>query len=240
MTMNNHFPPTVEKIVADYLERLAARLRGMPESDAQELLGEIRSHIFESYQGEPGDDEVGRILAVLKRLGEPAEAIASHLPSTMSRLGKQRKLPLYILGAVLITLFAAPLGIGALGLLVGLLAGLVGLLIGYFAAAVSFVVAGFLGALVSFLTLVAPDFIQRLNEHFGIQVISWGPFASDPVLGAVLGLIACLVLTTLGLLMLYSSKFLWRGLRFVIQLIADRLRQFLGRRNHPKRPPVAQ
>ncbi|HNX96590.1 MAG TPA: hypothetical protein PKK12_02825 [Candidatus Aminicenantes bacterium] len=229
--MNNHFPPAVEKIVANYLERLTARLSAMPAGDAAELAGEIRSHIYESYQAEPGGDEIDRILAVLKRLGEPDEVIASHLPSAMTRLGTKRKLPLYILGGVLIALFAAPLGIGALGLLVGLLAALVGLLIGYFAAAVSLVMAGFAGALACFLSLVTPSFIQRLNEQFGVQVISWGPFAGDPVLGAVLGLIACLVLTALGLLMLYSGKFLWRGLRFVVQLLAERARRILNRRN---------
>lgn len=237
--MNNHFPPAVEKIVANYLERLTARLSAMPAGDAAELAGEIRSHIYESYQAEPGGDEIDRILAVLKRLGEPDEVIASHLPSAMTRLGTKRKLPLYILGGVLIALFAAPLGIGALGLLVGLLAALVGLLIGYFAAAVSLVVAGFAGAMACFLSLVAPSFIQSLNEHFGVQLISWGPFAGDPVLGAVLGLIACLMLTALGLLMVYSAKFLWRGLRFVVQLFAERVRQFFARRNHPERPPVA-
>jgi len=62
--MNNHFPPAAEKIVADYLEKLGAQLKGMDEKDRQEILAEIRSHIYESFCNDSAGDEIDRALRV--------------------------------------------------------------------------------------------------------------------------------------------------------------------------------
>ena len=91
--MNNGFPQSVEKIVNDYLERLAARLKGMPDGDRRELVDEIRSHIYESYVSESAGDEIERILAVLRRLGDPADVISSRMPQAVTRLGKGKRAP---------------------------------------------------------------------------------------------------------------------------------------------------
>jgi len=63
----------------------------------------------------------------------------------MVRMGSRKKRPLYIIGAILIAFFALPLGLGAVGIIIGLTAAIFGLMIGYFATAVSFVFGGFLG-----------------------------------------------------------------------------------------------
>ena len=84
--MNNHFPPAAEKIVADYLEKLKTHLKGMNEKDQQEVLAEIRSHLFESFAGDGEGDEIDRALRALKRLGEPAGTRAQEPPSSSPRL----------------------------------------------------------------------------------------------------------------------------------------------------------
>ena len=144
--MNNHLPPAAEKIVADYLEKLRGQLKGMSEKDQQEILAEIRSHIYESFSGDGEGDEVDRALRALKRLGEPADVVASRVATSVTQLGRQKKSLLYILAGLLIVFFAAPLGMGGLGVLIGLLAALAALLVTYFATAVVFVISGFVCA----------------------------------------------------------------------------------------------
>ena len=79
MSMNSHFPPAAEKIVADYLEKLGACLQGMNAADRGEVLAEIRSHLYESFMADSEGDEIDRALRALKRLGarrpHPREAL---------------------------------------------------------------------------------------------------------------------------------------------------------------------
>jgi uncharacterized membrane protein len=232
--MNNHFPPPAEKIVADYLEKLAAQLKGMNEKDRQEILAEIRSHIFESFSTDSEGDEIDRALRALKRLGEPSEVISSRVGASVSQLGRKKKSLLYILAGVLIVLFAAPLGMGGLAMIVGLLAGLAALMIGYFATAVALVVSGFVGALLGLIAIVSPDFFLEINRWAGEAVFQFGPFQSNPQVAGVLTLILSLMMAALGLLMLWSSKHIWRGLRFVFRLVTDKISSLFarGRRAH--------
>lgn len=231
--MNSHFSPSVEKIVADYLERLSARLKGMPDFDRQEILNEIRSHLYESYLNEGAGDEIDRILAVLRRLGEPDDVISSRMPQSISRVGQRRKAPLYILAGVLIALFGVPLGLGALGVLIGLLAALFGLVVAYFATAVSLAVAGFVGAVVSAVALFAPGVIVTINRLAGTEVVQFGPFG--PAVGGFIGLVISLLIAALGLAMLWSGRYLWRGFRFVVNLIVAKTRNIFR-----PRPAVGQ
>jgi uncharacterized membrane protein len=227
--MNNHFPPAAEKIVADYLEKLNSQLKGMNEKDRQEILAEIRSHIYESFSSDGEGDEIDRALCALKRLGEPGEVVSSRMGASVTRLGKQKKSLLYILAGFLIVIFAAPLGIGGLGLVVGLLAGLAALLIGYFATAVAFVVSGFVCALVGLMAIISPDIFFEINRWAGEAVFQFGPFQSHPQVAGVLTLIFSLMLAALGLLMLWPGRHIWRGLRLVFNLAIDKIRSLFTR-----------
>ncbi len=217
--MTDLFPQPVEKIVADYLDRLSNRLRGMPASDREEFVSEIRSHIYDSFMCVGGGDDVERILTVLRKLGDPADVISSRMPETITRIGKKRNAPLYILAGILIALFGLPLGLGALSLLIALLATLFGLLVAYFATAVSLVVAGFLSAVVSAIVVFAPGLLLTINRLAGQEVVQFGPFHNAPEVFGVLGLIASLIIAAIGLLMLWSGKYIWRGFRFVTDLV---------------------
>jgi len=227
--MSNHFPPAAEKIVADYLEKLKAHLKGMNEKDQQEVLAEIRSHLFESFAGDGEGDEIDRALRALKRLGEPADVVSSRVGASVAQLGRKKKSLLYILAGSLIVLFAAPLGMGGLGVVVGLLVALAGLLVAYFATAVVFVVSGFLCALVGLVAIVSPDIFLEINRWAGEAVFQFGPFQNHPQVAGILTLIIALMLAALGLLMLWSGKHIWRGLRFVFKLATDKVRSLFAR-----------
>lgn len=229
--MNNHFPLTAEKIVADYLEKLKMHLKGMNENDQNEILAEIRSHIYESFNAESGGDDIDRILRALKRLGEPAEVASSRVGESVSRLGRQKKSLIYVLSGFLIIFFAAPLGMGGLGVIAGLLAALLGLLIAYFATAVSFVVSGFICALVGLITIISPDIFLEINHWAGEAIFQFGPFQNHPQIAGVIILIIAMMLAALGLLMLWSGKHIWRGLRYTLNLMLAKIRAiFSGRR----------
>lgn len=227
--MNNHFPPAAEKIVADYLEKLGSQLKGMNEKDQQEILAEIRSHIYESFSSDGEGDEIDRALRALKRLGEPGEVVSNRVGASVTQLGKKKKSLLYILAGFLIVFFAAPLGMVGLGLVAGLLAFLAGLLVVYFATAVVFVLSGFLCALVGLVTIISPDLFLEINRWAGEAVFQFGPFQNHPQVAGVLTLIMAMMLAALGLLMLWSGKHIWRGLRFVFHLVMDKIRSLFAR-----------
>jgi uncharacterized membrane protein len=227
--MNNDFPPNVEKIVDDYIARLSSRLRGLPERDRNELLNEIRSHIYESYIHDTSGDDIERILSTLRRLGDPADVISSRMPEAVKRLGAGRKAPLYIVAGALIALFGVPLGAGALALLVAFLVTLLGLLITFYGAGISLVIGGFLASVLSSITILAPGLIARINEALGTEVVHLGLFPNDPELSGYVALILSLVIMGIGLLMLWSGKYVWRGWRFVIMLIVSKTRSIFHR-----------
>jgi len=104
----NNYPEVVAKIASDYLERVKSQLRLVPAHEQGEFLREIESHLFEAYQQTPGEDDVARILAVLRNFGEPAEVVADRLPGAMVRSGTKHNLPLYVVGGILIALLAFP------------------------------------------------------------------------------------------------------------------------------------
>ena len=121
----------------------------------------------------------------------------------------------------------------SLGVLIGLLAALFGLLVAYFATAVSLAVAGFVGAVVSAVALFAPGVIVTINRLAGTEVVQFGPFG--PAVGGFIGLIISLIIAALGLAMLWSGQYLWRGFRFVVNLIVAKTRHIFR-----PRPAVGQ
>ncbi|MBN2400318.1 MAG: DUF1700 domain-containing protein [Candidatus Aminicenantes bacterium] len=226
--MNNHFPPPAEKIVADYLEKMRAQLKGMNANDQNEVLAEIRSHIYESFHAENEGDDIDRILRTLKRLGEPAEVAANRVAESVTRLGRQKKSLLYIIAGFLIIFFAAPLGMGGLSVIAGLLAALLALLIGYFATAVILVISGFMAAIFGLITIISPDVLMEINHWAGETIFQFGPFQNHPQIAGVITLIIAMMLAALGLLMLWSGKHIWRGLRYTFNLMLARIRKIFS------------
>lgn len=117
------------------MERVKTQLRLVPIREQNEFLAEIESHLYEAYRERPEEDDVARILAVLRNLGEPAEVVSDRLPRTMARSGTKRNLPLYVVGGILIAVFGIPLGFGGFGVVVGFLAALAGMLVAFYATA---------------------------------------------------------------------------------------------------------
>lgn len=235
------YPQPVAAIANDYLERVKARLGPVPASEQNEFLQEIQSHVYEAYQQTPGEDDVARILAVLRNLGEPAEVVADRLPDTMLRSGARRNLPLYILGGLFVALFGIPLGAGGVGILVGLLGGLAGLLIGYFAIAGSLLLVGALFMLLGLVRVLAPHLWDNLLAAGFIQINGPpGEFLArfSPVDQGILMILAAGMLCIAGLSLLWAGKHLIRGLRFLFALFLDWTRRGAraARRNFRRQP----
>src|SRR5580700_1593056 len=223
-----NYPEVVAKIASDYLERVKSQLRPAPARERDEFLKELQSHLYEAYQQMPGEDDVGRILAVLRNLGEPAEVVSDRLPGTMVRSGTKRNLPLYVVGGILIALFGLPLGFGGLGVLAGLLAAVAGVLIAFYAATGSFLLVGSLVTLLGLTRFLSPQFFDRLVDLGFVQLGSpVGEFLdqfSPADQGLIMMLVGC-VLLGFGLGMLWLGKRLLRGLRFLFSLLFDRARR---------------
>jgi uncharacterized membrane protein len=223
-----NYPPVVAKIANDYLERVKSQLRLVPVREQNEFLREIESHLYEAYQQTPGEDDVARILAVLRNLGEPAEVVSDRLPGAMVRSGTSRNLPLYVVGGILIALFGLPLGFGGLGVLAGLLAAATGVLIGFYAATGSFLLVGSLVTLMGLTRFLTPHLFDRMVDLGFIQL--GGPVGefldqfSPADQGLLMMLVGCIFLG-LGLGMLWLGKHLLRGLRFLFSMLFDRIRR---------------
>jgi uncharacterized membrane protein len=232
----NEYSPVVEKIVSDYLLRLKGQLGTIPTPAHQEILQEIESHIYESYAAETAANEVDRILFVLRKLGEPAEVLSSRVPRTMVAIGKRRKLPLYILGGAVALLFGVPLGLGGVALLVGLLAGIFGLLVAYFALGTSLVVGGLLIMVMGGLLVFYPDLTSKLL-FMGYLHLDWGTSDLNQmplVYQGLLSLLIGLILAAVGLGLLWLGKYLLKGLRYLLILVSQKIRQFTSQRKDPR------
>ncbi|HXB74566.1 MAG TPA: DUF1700 domain-containing protein [Candidatus Acidoferrales bacterium] len=236
----NNYPEVVAKIAKDYLERVKSQLRLVPVREQNEFLREIESHLYEAYQQTPGEDDVARILAVLRNLGEPAEVVSDRLAGTMVRSGTKRNVPLYVVGGILIALFGIPLGFGGLGVLVGILAGLAGMLVAFYATAGSILLVGALFMLLGLTRTLLPHIFEKLVVLGLIQFD--GPTAdfldhfSPSEQGLFMILFASLMVAS-GFGMLRLGKYVLRGLRFLFSLLFDRMRRFaqlLRRTLHPE------
>jgi hypothetical protein len=82
---------------------------------------------------------------------------------------------------------------------------------------------------ISSITILAPNLISRVNEAVGTEVVRLGLFPGDPELSGYVALICSLILLGIGLLLLWSGKYLWRGWRFVSMLILSKTRSIFNR-----------
>ena len=235
MNTEPKYSPSAQAVINDYLDRLNGRLTGFPPADREDLLREIQCHIDEAFAGETGEDEMEKLLRVLRRLGEPADVISERISPAMVKLGRKKGLPFYILSGVLIVLFGLPLGAGLFGVLIGVLAAAFALVVAYYVAALSLIASGAIGAIVSVIVMWNPDIVERINQAFGtsIQLASFGgALYLSPQTEALVCLTLCIILAGLGLLMLWGGRYLLRGIKYLFRISWEKIRQIFSRSRH--------
>ena len=115
---------TVDRLVDNYLARLADAAQALPPDRRAELLSEIREHIVASRSGGNGADEAA-VRTMLDRLGEPADIVAAAMeesPAEHPRLppaqGRRHGIGLEVGAVVMLT-------VGSLIPVVGWVVGLI-------------------------------------------------------------------------------------------------------------------
>src|SRR5688572_19729500 len=214
----NKYPEVVEKILSDYLERLKLQLRLVPAREQGEFLREIESHLFEAYQREPGEDDVTRILSVLRKLGEPAEVVSDRLPEAMTRNGTKRHFPMYIVGGILIALFGVPLGFGAVAIVIGILAALSSVLVAYYAVAGTTLLTGLMSLFLGMIRITVPELWDKLILYGLIHIEGRAGEVFEilsPAAQGSLFIIFGATFAAAGLGLLWLGRYLFRGLRFI-------------------------
>lgn len=218
--MTNNFSESVKKIVDNYLAKLKNHLKGIKETDQDELIKEINSHIYESFKNDPTENEIDRILNVLNKLGEPVDVISRRMPKAMVEMGKEKKLPTYILAGVLIALFGLPLGISGIAVLFSIIIVFFSLIFTYFVTSIALVVGGLLGIIVSIARIVDPLFLENFLAVNHINII--GFHFANPVVEGIIGIFVCMIICTIGVLMLYFSKYIIRGVKFIFNFFTQK------------------
>lgn len=221
--MANGFSGPVAQIVDSYLERLRKGLRGIPAKDQDELVREIHSHVYESFRNDPAPDEVSRILKVLDKLGEPSDVISARMPEVMVTVGKKRKLPFLILAGVLIAFFGVPLGLGGLGTAVGLLIGVLALVMAFYVVAFSLILAGWLSAVVMIVRIFSPAFLDPWVNVY--------PLVGNPALNTAVYIVGALLVSAVGVGMLWLGTRMMRGVRFVFRLLFNKVKNWRTRKS---------
>ena len=233
----SHYPEVVEKIVQDYLQRVGIQLKRFPNSDQEEVLKELGSHIYESYCAGSDSEPVGRILEVLRKLGEPADVVAEKLQESWLNVGRLKKVPLSVLGGIVVGMFGLPLGFAGVAMLLGGLGALLGLVAAFFATATLLLVTGVMGMGLGLLRMLNPDLWDHLVAQGFIQVHGRiGQFFDllSPATQGGLLVFIFMAVAAAGLGMLWLSKRMLKGLRFFFDLILDRAKTLLRRRRrHP-------
>jgi len=214
--MTNGFSGPVAQIVDNYLARLRKGLKGFPTQDQEELVKEIHSHIYESFQNDPTTNEVERILNVLDKLGEPGVVISTRMPSAMVKLGKKKKLPFYILAGFLITIFGLPLGLGGLSLALGIIITVLALILTFYVGAFSLILGGWLSALVMAVRIFSPGFLHPWVNSYAI--------VSNPTLNSLIYILGSLLVAAMGLGFLWLGTRMMRGVRFVFRFLFEKIK----------------
>jgi len=223
------YPDPVARIADDYMDRLKAVLRSVPERERDEILKEIQSHIYEAYQGAGGEDDVARILGVLRNIGEPSEVASDRLPRAIVRSGTSRNLPMHIVGGVLIALFGIPLGFGGVAVLAGMLATLAGLVAAYYATVGVVFLTGTLFLALGLARIYLPGFWEQLVNLGVIHIDGRLADFLDPMSASEQGFLLVLaggVFAACGLGMMWLGRHLVRGLRFLFSLALEWVRKF--------------
>jgi len=229
----SHYPEVVEKIVQDYLQRVGIQLQRFPNSDQEDVLKELSSHIFESYCAGTNSEPVGRILEVLRKLGEPADVVAEKLQESLLSLRKLKKVPLSVLGGIVVGMFGLPLGFAGVAVLLGASGAVLGLVAAFFATATLLLVTGVMGMGLGLLRMLNPDLWDQLVAQGFIQVHGRvGQFFDllSPAAQGGLLVFIFMAVAAAGLGMLWLSKRILRGLRFFFDLMLDRARTLLKKR----------
>ena len=214
--MTNGLSGPVAQIVDNYLARLRKGLKGFPTQDQEELVKEIHSHIYESFQNDPTTNEVERILNVLDKLGEPGVVISTRMPSAMVKLGKKKKLPFYILAGFLITIFGLPLGLGGLSLALGIIITVLALILTFYVGAFSLILGGWLSALVMAVRIFSPGFLHPWVNSYAI--------VSNPTLNSLIYILGSLLVAAMGLGFLWLGTRMMRGVRFVFRFLFEKIK----------------
>jgi uncharacterized membrane protein len=217
----NVYPEAVAQIVEDYLVRLKAELATVPSQESSEILSEIESHIYESYQGVQGTNDIARILNVLRKIGTPAEVAGGTLGTALVSAGTQRSLPFYVVSGILIALFGIPLGVGGVAVLLGALGTLIALVLAYYATAGAVLVLAGAFVLISGTVAYYPTLWDRLGDLGLVRLSS--PLihfleSLSPKEEGLLFLILGTICVAIGLGMLRFGRHLMRGLRFTLDL----------------------
>jgi uncharacterized membrane protein len=66
-----------------YIARVEKTLRRVPAAKREELVLEIKSHIYESFQNTTTEDEPNKLLTVLENLGDPEEYLSPLIAETL-------------------------------------------------------------------------------------------------------------------------------------------------------------
>jgi uncharacterized membrane protein len=221
---------SVEKIVRHYMGRLESMLQGLPRDDRDELLREVHSHIYESYQDRPGENEIDRILDALTRLGEPAEVVSGLISPALVRMGRVRRIPFYMGAGALLIFAGLPLGLTATVFLLAVALAVAAVILVYYATAVSLAAVGALGFFITMIKYISPTLAVEIGRILHLR----GPDMDN----LAARLLLSLVLLSLGLFLLWLSRYLTRGLRFFFRFIGTKVKEYrAGRRVQSHRSP---
>lgn len=218
----SNYPEHVSTIAEDYLARVNAALRGLPAAEREDFVSELRSHIFEAFQREAStEDEVARMLRILRNLGEPSELVAERLPGALVDSGSRHGLPFRVVTGLFIALFGIPLGLGGVAALLGVTAGFIGALAGWMAGAAAVSVSGGLMVLLGMVRIYRPELWTRLVDA-GVIVLDrhLADFLEALPAGdqGLLMILAGALVVSLGAAMIWIGLRLARGLRSLIGL----------------------
>lgn len=222
------YPPVVAAIVADYLDRVRVLVPQAAVLERDDLVRELQSHIYEAYQQTPREEEVARILSVLRRLGEPADVVSDRLSQAIVRTGTARHLPLQILGGIVIALFGIPLGFAGVATLAGMLVSLTAVVASYYAVVGSILLTGAIFMALGFVRVYGPGLWERL---LALGIVQIDPYTTElldhlsPASQGVLMILLGTLCIALAIVMVWLGRYLVRGLRFLFVLAWDGMRR---------------
>lgn len=95
-----------QKVYADYIKRIKRVTKPLDKEDSKEVLMELNSHIYESFQRQshPDTSEIDTLLAVLEKLGAPEEVLKPVVADLKLKQATKTFNPLHVFKALFLNL----------------------------------------------------------------------------------------------------------------------------------------
>ena len=104
LTKINFKDTNAQKIYENYLKQIQLATKKLSKEDQQDILMELNSHIYESFQKNNDNDELSNLINALEKIGIPNQVLKPLIADRKLRQATKTFNPIYVLQALVLNI----------------------------------------------------------------------------------------------------------------------------------------